>query len=149
MQRRLLLLATLGVPLLVMGCQKQAPVVELFIQSNGDLLEFKPTELSCPTGAHVRLMFFHAGKYLSLEHNWVLILPHTFDAVNKAALEAGEKNGWVPKGDKHILAATPLCGKGQAVVCEFIAPAPGRYPFICSNPGHAQSMWGVLNVTAA
>jgi len=29
---------------------------------------------------------------------------------------------------------------------EFIAPAAGDYLFICSYPGHAESMWGVLHV---
>lgn len=127
----------------------QPKVVDLLIESDGDLLAFKPKELSCPAGAQVRLTFRHTGKYISFEHNWVLILPHTFDEVNKAALAAGEENGWVPPGDKRVLAATPLCGKGQQVMVEFIAPPPGDYPFICSNPGHAEDMWGVLHVTAA
>ena len=122
--------------------------VDLLVESDGDQLAFKPNTLSCPTGARVRLTFRHTGRYVSFEHNWVLILPHTFDAVNAAALAAGEKQGWVPKGDPRILAATPLCGRGQQATIEFVAPAPGDYPFICSNPGHAESMWGVLHVTA-
>ena len=152
MRRRLLITATLSAALLT-ACKRQSSShaiqrVDLLIESDGDLLAFKPTELSCPAGAQVRLIFRHTGKYLSVEHNWVLILPHTFDAVNQAALAAGEKNGWVPPGDKRVLAATPLCGKGQQVMVEFSAPTPGDYPFICSNPGHAESMWGVLHVTA-
>ena len=39
-----------------------------------------------------------------------------------------------------------MCGRGQVVMVEFIAPAAGDYPFICTFPGHAQSMWGVLHV---
>ena len=152
--RRQLVLSALSGPWLLSACrQRSEPVkplvrVDLQIASDGDLLKFKPTALSCPAGAQVRLTFTHAGKYISFEHNWVLILPHTFDAVNKAALAAGEKNGWVPPGDKRVLAATPLCGKGQKVMVEFIAPAAGDYPFICSNPGHAEDMWGVLHVMA-
>jgi azurin len=157
-QRRWVVGATLAsaftAPLLLNACQRHEaaavppPPLDLFVQSDGDLLVFTPTALSCPARARVRLTFFHAGKFLSLEHNWVLIMPHSFDAVTKAALAAGEQNGWVPKGDAHVLAATALCGKGQTAVVEFTAPAPGDYPFICSNPGHAQSMWGVLHVTA-
>ena len=124
-------------------------MVDLLVESDGDLLAFKPRELSCPTGALVRLTFRHTGKYVSFEHNWVLILPHTFDAVNRAALAAGEKLGWVPRHDSRILAATPLCGRGQQAVIQFVAPAPGDYPYICSNPGHAENMWGVLHVTAS
>jgi azurin len=152
--RRHLLIAALLSPALLTACQRQdsqpqpAQYVDLLIESDGDLLAFKPTELSCPTGAHVRLTFRNTARYVSFEHNWVLILPHTFDAVTKAALAAGEENGWVPPGDKRVLAATALCGKGQQAMVEFIAPAPGDYPFICSSPGHAENMWGILHVTA-
>ena len=150
-QRRQLVWSLLSGPLLLAACSPRStasaqPTVDLLIESDGDLLAFRPNELSCPARAHVRLTFRHAGKSVSFEHNWVLILPHTFDAVNTAALAAGEKNGWVPPGDKRILAHTPLCGRGQTASTEFIAPAAGDYPFICSNPGHAQSMWGVLHV---
>jgi azurin len=123
--------------------------VDLLVETDGDLLEYKQKSLTCPSGAHVRLTFRHTGKYVSFEHNWVLILPKTFDAVTAAAVAAGEQNGWLPRGDKRILAATPMCGKGQVARVDFVAPAAGDYPFICSYPGHGQSMWGVLHVTAA
>jgi azurin len=150
--RRHLLLVGLGI-IILPGCERKTTTVrrtiDLLVESDGDQLAFKPTELTCPTGARVRLTFKHTGKYVSFEHNWVLIRPHTFDEVNKAALAAGEKNGWVPKDDPNVIAATPLCTRGQQATIEFIAPAPGDYLFICTNPGHAQSMWGVLHVTAA
>jgi azurin len=149
--RRQLLTSMAFGPLTLVACARRSPppvYVDLLVESDGDQLAFKPRELSCPAGAHVRLTFRHTGKYISFEHNWVLILPHTFDAVNQAALAAGEKNGWVPPGDKRILAATPLCSRGQQATIEFVAPPAGDYPFICSNPGHAESMWGVLHVKA-
>lgn len=151
-RRRLLLSAVFAPALLVAGEPSRPAIpirnVELHIETDGDLLEFKPKRLSCPAGAHVRLTFRHTGKYVSFEHNWVLILPRSFDAVTAGALAAGEEKGWLPRGDKRILAATPMCGKGQVAMVEFVAPAAGDYPFICSYPGHAQSMWGVLHVTA-
>lgn len=147
LRRRLLI--SVGSLIGLSACKQKsiAPVVDLLIETDGDLLAFKPAELSCLSGAHVRLIFRHTGKYISSDHNWVLILPHTFDDVTKAALASGEKNGWIPVNDKRILAATPLCGRGQQVSVEFVSPAPGDYPFICSNPGHAESMWGILHVT--
>ncbi len=150
MCRRDLLLAGVTAPLWFNACQRQPvappPLVDLLVESNGDLLEFRPKELRCARGAHVRLTFRHTGKYVSFQHNWVLILPGTFDAVTEAALKAGEDHGWLPKDDPHILAATPLCGRGQSAVIEFVAPVAGRYLYICTTPGHAASMWGVLNV---
>jgi azurin len=150
--RRSVVQATLLVPILLASCKRATPdrpaqYVDLLVESDGDLLTFKPAELSCPTGARVRLTFRHTGKYVSFQHNWLLILPGSFDAVTREAEAAGEGRGWLPTGDRRILAATALCGKGQIATIEFVAPAPGDYPFICSVPGHAQSMWGVLHVT--
>jgi len=121
--------------------------VQLHIASDGDLLAFKPDQLTCPAGAAVHLTFSHTGKYISQDHNWVLTVPGAAEAVAKAAVAAGENSGWVPRGDRRILAATPPCPKGQHVSVDFIAPPPGDYPFLCTNPGHGEVMHGILHVT--
>lgn len=136
-------------PLALAGCghgQPAAPEVGLLVESDGDLLVFKPKELTCHSGDQVRLAFHNAARYVDFQHNWVLIRPHTFDAVIAAANTAGEAHGWVPAGDPDIIAATPVCAKGQVVTTGFVAPAAGDYLYICTFPGHAQSMWGVLHV---
>ena len=122
------------------------PEVELTISTDGDLLAFKPTELTCPTGARVRLTLFHTGKYIRQDHDWVLTVPGAAGAVAKAGLKAGEGAGYLPPGDRRVLAATRMCGKGEHVSVDFIAPAPGDYPFVCSYPGHDEFMHGVLHV---
>jgi azurin len=148
-RRRQLILAA---PLLLLGCRQgttPAPMktVELHIQTDGDFLAFVPTELTCPTGAHVRLYFHHAGEHIPQEHNWVLVKPGMLDEVEKAGMEAGEASGWVPQHDPRVLAATSLCSPGGIAMVEFVAPAPGDYPFLCSFPGHGAEMQGVLHVT--
>jgi azurin len=139
--------------LLLSGCGRTAaPVqrqVELHIESDGDFLAFKPDMLSVPAGAAVRLVFHHAGTIITQDHNWVLVFPGMVEAVDQAGQKAGAESGWVPRGDPRVIAATPLCGKGGTVMAEFVAPAPGEYPFFCSNPGHAEDMRGVLHVTPA
>ena len=70
------------------------------------------------------------------------------DAVAAAGAKAGEQHGFVAPGDPRVLAATHLCGKGQQVSVDFVAPPPGDYPFLCTNPGHGAVMHGVLHVTA-
>jgi azurin len=122
--------------------------VMLSVASDGDLLAFKPDQLYCPAGAAVHLTFIHTGKYISQDHNWVLTVPGAADAVAEAALKAGEESGWLPRNERRILAATPLCAKGQQVTVDFTAPSPGDYPFLCTNPGHGAVMHGVLHVTA-
>jgi azurin len=121
--------------------------VDLNISSDGDLLAFKPDHLTCPAGASVHLTFYHTGKYVSQNHDWVLTRPGAVDAVAQAALQTGEKSGWLPGKDPRVLAATLPCPKGQQVSVDFIAPPPGDYPFLCTTPGHGAVMHGVLHVT--
>lgn len=147
----------LGVAALTLaGCTRQlaapadseaaSPIV-LRVASEGEFLAFEPTELTCPTGARVRLIFRHTGQRLPQEHNWVLVLPGTSEAVMQAGMAAGQKAGYVPPGDARVLAATPMCGRGQEAVIEFTAPPPGDYPFLCTFPGHGAVMRGTLTTT--
>lgn len=153
LRRQLIFLPALAAPLLLLGCrQRSAPAsaesVELHIQTDGDFLAFVPTELTCPAGVHVRLVFHHAGEHIPQVHNWVLVKPGTVDEVEAAATAAGEASGWLPQHDPRVLAATSLCSPGGTATVEFIAPAAGDYPFFCSFPGHGAEMRGVLHVTA-
>jgi len=152
LRRQLILLPVLAAPLLLWGCRKREAAVipktvELHIQTDGDFLAFVPTELTCRAGAHVRLVFHHAGEHVPQQHNWVLVMPGAVDEIEKAGTLAGEGKGWVPPHDARVLAATSLCGPGGTAVVEFVAPPPGDYPFFCSFPGHGAEMRGVLHVT--
>jgi azurin len=143
-----LLMAPLGIAIpCVRADSSNVPDVELSIMTDGDLLAFKPTELTCVTGARVHLTFFHTGKYITQEHDWVLTVPGAEAAVAKAGVEAGEAAGYLLPGDPRVVAATQLCGKGEHASVSFVAPPPGDYPFFCSYPGHDAFMRGVLHVT--
>jgi azurin len=152
MRRRELLSGLLSLPILSAARRAGAASgkqseVSLTIATDGDLLAFRPTELSCRTDTLVHLTLFHTGKYISQEHDWVLTVPGAADAVAQALLSAGDAGGYVPHGDRRVIAATKMCNKGEHVSVDFIAPAPGAYPFICTYPGHAAFMRGILRVT--
>ena len=58
----------------------------------------------------------------------------------------GLGKGYIPESNK-ILHATPLVQPRRTAELIFIAPGePGRYPFICTFPGHWRLMRGVLVV---
>jgi azurin len=148
LSRRRLLFGSLLFPLTLAGCRRpktaERPVVDLHIESDGDFLAFKPDTLTCQTGAHVRLTFHHTGRFLNAVHNWVLVRPGQMEAVDKYS---EKHDGMVPADDPRVIAVAPTCNKGETVTTEFIAPAPGDYPFFCSTPGHAEDMNGILHVT--
>jgi azurin len=143
------LLAGVGLTLVRPSGVASKQLTRLVIGSDGDLLAFKPDQLMCATGDRVHLTFVNRARYVSVQHNWVLVAPGMADAVARDALAAGEKAGWVPHSDPRVLAATAQCAKGRSVSVDFVAPAPAEYPFLCTNPGHAEVMHGVLVVTAS
>jgi azurin len=77
---------------------------------------------------------------LAMQHNWVLVQPDAYVAVGEASFKmlsdpaAAEKN-YVPDLPS-IIAAIPLVDPRK----------PGRYPFLCTFPGHWQAMKGMLIV---
>jgi azurin len=148
LSRRQLLLGSLALPFTISGCGhrliSEPQTVDLFIQSDGDFLAFRPDELTCRTGATVHLTFHHSGKFLSALHNWVLVMPNQMESVDK---DAEKTDGEISPDDPRVIAWVPMCGKGETVMTQFIAPAPGDYPFFCSTPGHAVDMNGILHVT--
>jgi azurin len=131
--------------LILLGCgrkpKSEQRVVNLYIESDGEFLGFRPETLTCPTGALVRLTFHHAGKILSARHNWVLTNPGGLEALTKDSLD---HDGILSEDDPLVIATTPLCDKGETVMVEFIAPRPGDYPFVCST--HPEDMRGILHV---
>jgi azurin len=141
--RRRLLFALL---LILLGCgrrpKSEQQVADLYIESDGDFLAFRPDILTCPTGSLVHLTFHHTGRFLSARHNWVLVHPGQLEALSKDSLA---NDGIIPKDDPRVIVATPLCDKGETVMIQFIAPPPGDYPFLCST--HAEDMRGILHVT--
>jgi azurin len=149
LSRRRLLLRCLVAPFTLVACGRKPPpeqrAVDLFIESDGDFLAFRPDTLTCPRGAAVRLTFHHGGKFLSARHNWVLVYPGQMEAVDK---DVDDNEGIISKDDKRVIAVTPMCDKGVTVMTQFTAPAPGDYPFFCSTPGHGECMNGILRVTA-
>jgi azurin len=148
--RRAVMSAVLLMPFAAACARRQAPpVVELHIATDGDELAFKPDRLRCRTGSDVHLFFHHAGEILSDPHDWVLLKPGTQKAFLADADKEPDETVVVPAKDVFmVLAATPLCAKGQSVMVKFVAPAPGEYPFVCSVPGHGETMHGTLVVTA-
>lgn len=146
--RRKALVILLNVSATFAGCRRQRPtkqaMVNLYIESDGDFLAFRPDTLTCPAGARVRLTFHHTGKFLSAVHNWVLVYPNQMAAVDKSA---EKQDGQVSPDDPRVIAVAAMCGKGETVTTEFTAPAVGDYPFFCSTPGHAEDMNGILHVT--
>jgi azurin len=109
-------------------------------------LKYNKTYVSVKTGSRVKWTFSNNDD---MPHNCVVVKPGKADEVGTSAMNLGLKGqemNYVPK-TANVLFHTRLTGPGASDSIYFVAPAPGDYTFVCTVPGHAQIMRGVLHVT--
>ncbi len=120
----------------------------LRVQAVPNLMQFSPTELRVKAGAPVRLIFENPDL---MPHNLVLVAPGADEEIGGLADVMASDPGamakhYVPASPK-VLHATPLVEPTRRAELAFTAPAqPGRYPYLCTFPGHWRIMRGVLIV---
>lgn len=110
---------------------------------------FDKTSISIKAGAAITLVFENPD---GMPHNIVIVKPGTLQKVGTAAdAMAAQKDGYeksfVP-AIPEVLFSTPLVQSGKSYRLDFKAPSKaGEYPFVCTFPGHWQTMKGVIKVT--
>ena len=109
-------------------------------------LLFDKEVLTVGRGSRVALTFDNNDDML---HNLVVVDGDSVDAVAQAALLLGLRGhemAYVPES-QSVIANTGLLEPGTTETIYFLAPdSPGTYAFVCTFPGHAASMRGILRV---
>jgi plastocyanin len=110
-------------------------------------MKFDLSELVVSPGTKVKLLFENPDD---MPHNVVFCQPGTnVEQLVMKMLEKPEealKNNFLPD-DPKVWLKSRLLNPHEKQVIEFTAPEkPGNYPYVCSFPGHAASMQGVLRV---
>ncbi|MGV3609251.1 MAG: TIM barrel protein [Planctomycetaceae bacterium] len=109
----------------------------------GKNLTYSTRVLRAKAGTTVKLTFQNPDV---VPHNWVLLKPGTLQTVGEQAnkLVADPEafiRHYVPKSD-NVLAFTDIVPPLQEFVIYLPVPKePGRYPYLCTFPGH----WMVMN----
>lgn len=120
----------------------QAVDVELVVGAEKNAMAYSVDEISAPAGATVRLVMDNVETTSrAMVHNVVIL--QTAAAIDRVGAAAAGADNNIPDDDA-ILAYTPLTGPGERTAVVFTMPPPGRYPFICTFPGHYQFMQGAL-----
>ncbi|MEL6717241.1 MAG: plastocyanin/azurin family copper-binding protein [Bacteroidota bacterium] len=109
-------------------------------------LRYDRTDMTVKAGSRIKWTFVNRDDMI---HNLVLVKPGTANSIGKAALALGlkgEKMNYVPNSD-NVLYHTGLLQPGTSETIYLYAPdKPGTYQFVCTFPGHAELMRGVLRV---
>ncbi|MEO7413920.1 MAG: PVC-type heme-binding CxxCH protein [Opitutaceae bacterium] len=114
-----------------------------------DVMKFDKAELTVKAGSPVRLIFKNNDH---MPHNFLLLRPGTIEAVGAIADRfltdpTAMARSYVPDSP-DVLAFTPLVNPTETAEIAFTAPTvPGRYPYVCTFPGHWRLMQGTLIVT--
>jgi putative heme-binding domain-containing protein len=114
----------------------------------GKNLTFTPSSLRVKAGEPIRLVFHNPDV---VPHNWVLVKPGTLQQVGTLANHLiadpdAVARHYVP-ASKDVLVYTDIVTPQESASIYFRAPAEkGRYPFLCTFPGHWMVMNGELQV---
>jgi len=116
--------------------------VELVVRARRNAMEYLDTRIEAPAGAKVRIVIDNTETSSSaMVHNVVVIQVES--AVDRVALAAQRAPGNIPD-DPAILVYTPQAEPHTKMAVVFTMPPAGEYPFICTYPGHFQTMRGTL-----
>jgi putative membrane-bound dehydrogenase-like protein len=112
-----------------------------------NVLKFDVEEISARAGQTIQLVFKNTGN---MEHNLLLLQPGMIQEVGSMADEMissdGRAQNYVPD-TPNVIANTPIIQPGETVTITIQVPdEPGKYPYICTIPGHWRSMQGTLVV---
>ncbi len=107
---------------------------------------FDKNLITVKAGSKIRLTFNNPDDMM---HNFLLVKPGKADAVGEQAVAlglVGQEKGYIPDSDDVLFHTTLLTPNSNDVIF-FEAPTqPGDYPYVCTFPGHAASMRGILRV---
>lgn len=127
------------------------PVAEITIKPDiTNPLAYDTKSFTVKAGQKVKFTFNNTHPAVPQPHNWVLGKPGTKDKLLSAAMaimtdpKALEK-GYIPESP-DILFHTKLLQPNTSETLEFVAPAAGEYPYVCTFPGHGILMNGVMKV---
>jgi azurin len=120
----------------------------LRVQAVPNQMQFAPREIRVKAGKAVRILFENPDLML---HNFVLLRPGSAEEVGELADRmAGQAEAvlraYVPDSP-NVIHATGLVQPGAKAELKFKAPgSPGRYPYLCTFPGHWRIMRGEMVV---
>jgi len=136
-----------GLVLMATAHMAHAETCKLSIEGN-DMMQYGARTLEVPANCNeVEVELKHTGHLAAnvMGHDWVLAKASDMSAIVSAGMAAGFAHGYLPEGDKRIIAATKVVGGGEITTVKFSTAALQEgvdYLFFCTTPGHATMMRG-------
>ena len=116
-----------------------------------DQMKYDVTTIPAKRNEQLRIRLISKGTMpkIAMAHNFVLLKLGTSQVKFITAGAQSRPTDFIPPEMKaQVIAVTPLAGAGETVDVTFKVPGvAGKYPFVCTFPGHFQAgMRGTLAV---
>lgn len=123
---------------------RAAPGETVTVGTLGDELAYEAVEIRARAGSEITIEFVNNSG--GMPHNIVFVNSESdINPVGIAALEASSHE-YIPQDElDRIFAYSGMADPGETLTLTVKVPEePGRYPYICTYPGHFTVMQGVL-----
>lgn len=117
--------------------------------TGSDQMRFSAGRINVKAGGTISIELKNAGTLPkeAMGHNLVVLKPGTDPMAFAMKAVSAKATDYMPAdASDQVIAHTKLLGPGESDTIKFPAPAAGTYPFVCTFPGHAAIMKGVLVV---
>jgi azurin len=108
-----------------------------------DQMKYDVTNITAKRNEQLRVRLTIKGTMpkIAMAHNWVLLKLGTNQVKFIAAGAQSRETDFIPAEMKdQVIAKTALAGAGETVDVTFQVPgAAGKYPYVCTFPGHFQA----------
>jgi putative heme-binding domain-containing protein len=123
--------------------RKKLPDARMVRIESRDNLQFSTRTLEATAGETIKLTF---GNPDVVPHNWALVRPGSLqkigDLTNRLVNDPDAfLRHYVPESQDVICYTDVVEPKGEVAIYFRVPTAPGRYPYLCTFPGH----WMVMN----
>jgi azurin len=128
------------------------PVLEVTVKpASENALTFDTKEIRAKAGQKVKLTYLNEHALSPMQHNLLICKPGSKERIIEAAnAMMTDLPKWLAKDlipdSPDVLHHTKLMNPGEKFTLDFVAGAPGDYPYVCTFPGHTLLMQGTLKV---
>jgi len=137
------LILILWITFLLSGCFGPKEII-ITLQPDGNKMAYLTKEFTVKANQKVNLIMNNTSTIEVMKHNIVILNDET--KINEVGQQALSAKNYIPN-HPAIIVATPIANAGTQTNVRFRAPkTPGKYPFICTYPGHYIMMKGVMIV---
>lgn len=118
--------------------------------TGNDQLQYNLKEIKAKAGEKLQIELKNIGKMpkQTMAHNWVLLKQMDDSEVNAFGMAAATKPPeYLPDDTSAVLYHTRMLGPNESDIITITVPKEvGKYPFLCTFPGHSVMMKGHLIV---